>query len=265
MYAPSPRTGVASSEREPVDPLRVTVRRRGSIHEASGHIDGGRFHGRWHFAFDRYRDPEHEHFGNLRVLNDDTLDPGATWPLHPHTQNEVITYVAGGEFRHEDEHGKGGVLHQGGVQHTTVGSGMYHAEINHRRDIPLRFVQIWYLPDRLNLPPTVEQREVDRDERRNRWLPLVSSRVPGTLPLRADGTVYSSFLETGKTLELRVEAGRGLYLYVLDGGPLKLGREDLEALDAAQVQGVGAVSASASADSELLLLEVNLHLGWPKA
>jgi quercetin 2,3-dioxygenase len=244
--------------------LQVTVRGHESIYQASGHIDGGMFHGRWHFAFDMYRDPEHEHFGNLRVLNDDTLDPGATWPLHPHTQNEVVTYVAGGEFRHEDEHGRGGVLHQGGVQHTTVGSGMYHAEINNRRDIPMRFVQIWYWPERLNMKPTVEQREVDRSERTNQWLPLVSSRIPGTLPLRADGSVLSSFLQKGRGVEFPVEANRGLYLYVVEGGPVRVGEANLTALDAAQVRGEGKVTTVAEADSELLLLDVNLDKGWPK-
>ncbi len=139
-----------------------------------------------------YNSPRYNNFGNLRVLNDDTLSPGAVWPLHPHTQNEVVTYVAEGEFRHEDERGKGGVLHKGGVQHTTVGRGMYHSEINNRKDIPMRFIQIWFMPERLNMTPSVEQQEVDRSERTNQWLKLVAYKDPETLPLRADGAVLAS-------------------------------------------------------------------------
>ncbi len=74
--------------------VQIVVRPHPSIFQASGLVDGGMFRGRRHFAFDAYRDTEHEHFGNLRVLNDDTLVPGATWPLHPHRQNEAVTYVA---------------------------------------------------------------------------------------------------------------------------------------------------------------------------
>lgn len=243
--------------------VHVVVRPAQTIHQASGTIQDGDFHGRWHFAFDDYEDPDHEHFGNLRVLNDDTLDPGATWPLHPHRQNEVVTYVAGGEFRHEDEHGKGGVLHQGGVQHTTVGSGMFHAEINNRPDVPMRFIQIWYMPERLNMRPSVEQREVTKAERTNRWLPLVSSRIPGTLPLRADGSVLSSYLEATHTVEFPVEPGRGLYLYVLSGGPVVVNGARLRALDAAEATGEGTLVTTAETDSELLLLDVNLGKGWP--
>lgn len=243
--------------------VQIVVRPRQSIFQASGRVDGGMFRGRWHFAFDTYRDAEHEHFGNLRVLNDDTLDPGATWPLHPHRQNEVVTYVAAGEFRHEDEHGKGGVIHQGGVQHTTVGSGMYHAEINNRPDIPMRFIQIWYLPEKLNLPPSVEQREITKEERTNRWLPMVSSRIQGTLPLRSDGSVFSSYLEKGKIIECEVETGRGLYLYVLDGGPVQVNGVPLRSLDAAQITGRGKVVTTADAASELILLDVDLNKRWP--
>ena len=68
----------------------------------------GTFHGRWHFSFGDNYDPEHMQFGTLRVFNDDTLSPGAVWPLHPHSEIEVVTYCAEGEFRHADQHGKGG-------------------------------------------------------------------------------------------------------------------------------------------------------------
>jgi redox-sensitive bicupin YhaK (pirin superfamily) len=245
--------------------IDVVVRPAASIYRTSGDIQNGTFRGRWHFSFDSYWDPLHSHFGNLRVLNDDTLSPGAVWPLHPHRQNEVVTYVAAGEFRHEDEHGLGGVLHQGGVQHTTVGSGMYHSEINHRNDVQLRFVQIWFFPEALDLPPSVEQREVDPKERADRWLPLVSSRHPGALPLRADAAVLASSLGFGKSVEYEVKAGRGLYLYVLEGGPVTVGGKPLDALSAAEVRGSGAAVTTASRKAELLLLDVNLRAEMPTA
>ena len=80
--------------------LMITVRNPRSIYQVDVPIDGGSCHGRWHFSFDRYYDPEWMRFGTLRVFNDDTLTPGAVWPLHPHREIEVVTYCAGGEFRH---------------------------------------------------------------------------------------------------------------------------------------------------------------------
>ena len=183
--------------------------------------------------------------------------------MHPHTQNEVVTYVIEGEFRHEDERGKGGVLHKGGVQHTTVGRGMYHSEINNRRDIPMRFIQIWYNPEQLNMTPSVEQQEVDRSERTNQWLPLVAYKSPETLPLRADGAVLASFLQPEHEINYELRDGHGLYLYVLEGGPVHVGDKQLPTLNAAEIRGQGIVTTTAEEEAELLLLEVNLTKGWP--
>jgi redox-sensitive bicupin YhaK (pirin superfamily) len=51
---------------------------------------------RWHFSFDRYRDPEQMGAGALRVFNDDRIVAGAEWPLHPHQDIESLTYVVEG-------------------------------------------------------------------------------------------------------------------------------------------------------------------------
>ena len=116
----------------------IILRPPESIYQTDGEIENGTFHGRWHFSFDEYNDPAHMHFGTLRVFNDDTLSPGAVWPLHSHREIEVVTYCAEGEFRHADERGKGGILRKGGVQHTTVGKGMLHSEINNSKSSHMR-------------------------------------------------------------------------------------------------------------------------------
>ena len=236
----------------------ILVRAPDTIHQATGEIQNGTFSGRWHFSFDDYSDPRFVKFGQLRVLNDDTLSPGATWPLHPHRHNEVVTYVAAGEFRHEDEHGLGGVLKQGGVQHTTVGRGMWHAEINNLPDRPMRFIQMWFIPERLDLEPSVEQKAVSRTERTNGFLPLASPRHEGALPLRSDASVFSSFLETGRAISHPLERGRGAYLYVLEGGPVHANGQPLPALAAAEFSDEATLRVVADRDAELLLVDTRL-------
>ncbi len=236
----------------------ITVRRADEIYEARGEIKNGTFQGRWHFSFGDYYDPQYEHFGTLRVFNDDTLSPGAVWPLHPHREIEVVTYCAAGEFRHADEHGKGGVLQKGWVQHTTVGRGMFHSELNNRPDEPMRFIQMWFLPTRHGLTPSVEQRRVDKEERTNRWLPLVSNDDPGSLPIASDAKVCSCFLEQGKTVAYSFPAGYGGYLYVVEGGDVIMPGETLHALDAAMIRAEGELTLQAETDAELLLVVVSL-------
>src|SRR2546427_3405119 len=215
----------------------ITLRRPEEIHLTSGVIEEGTFLGRWPFSFSEYYDPANMGFGTLRVLNDDTLSPGAVWPLHPHRDIEVVTYCAAGEFRHADEKGVGGVLKKGWVQHTTVGRGMWHSEINNRKDEEMRFIQMWFLPEKKGLEPSMEQKAMEKKERTNKLLPLVSNKHPGALPIRQDAQVFASFLEPGHSLTHELKRGRGAYLYVVEGGPISLVGEHVPAFGAAKITG----------------------------
>src|SRR5215510_13000505 len=105
----------------------LALRRADEIYEIFGQIENGTFYGRWHFSFDSYYDPRFIQFGTLRVFNDDTLSPGASWSLPRQSGIDVVTYCADGEFRHADENGAGRVLHKGWVQRTTIGIGLVHS------------------------------------------------------------------------------------------------------------------------------------------
>jgi redox-sensitive bicupin YhaK (pirin superfamily) len=236
----------------------IAVRQPESIYKAQGEIQDGTFSGRWHFSFDEYRDDEYIHFGRLRVFNDDTLSPGAVWPLHPHREIEVVTYCAGGEFRHADEQGLDGVLKKGGVQHTTVGRGIWHSEINNRKDISMRFIQMWFLPSRPDLKPSVEQKPVEKKDRTNKLLLLVSDKNPDALKMFSDAQVYSSFLQKDKVVKHTLQPGRGGYLYVLEGGPVSLNEELIPGLGAAKITDESQLTLTANNDAELLLIDTAL-------
>jgi quercetin 2,3-dioxygenase len=237
---------------------QIIIRNPESIYQIDGEIDNGTFHGRWHFSFGDNYDPKHMHFGTLRVFNDDTLSPGAVWPLHPHENIEVVTYCAGGEFRHADQHGKGGILKKGWVQHTTVGKGMLHSEINNRDDKPLRFIQMWFIPSKRDLVPSVEQKEVEKEERTNRLLPLVSNEHEDALRIHSDAQVFSCFLQRGQSLEHSLKQGRGAYVYVLEGDSVEVNGNRIPVLGAARIQGAMDIQMSADGDAELLLIDVLL-------
>jgi redox-sensitive bicupin YhaK (pirin superfamily) len=127
----------------------------------------------------------------------------------------------------------------------------------------MRFIQIWYIPEMLNMTPSVEQTEVDRSERTNQWLTLVAYKNPETLPLRADGAVFASFLQPGNKIDHELREGHGLYLYVLEGGPVRVGDQILPEFTAAEIRGEGNITTTSEGDVELLLLEASLTKGWP--
>jgi redox-sensitive bicupin YhaK (pirin superfamily) len=238
--------------------MSVIIRGPDSISQTSGALQNGIFHGRWHFSFGEYYDPKFMHYGTLRVFNDDTLSPGAIWPLHHHRDNEVVTYCVEGEFRHADERGEGGILKKGWVQHTTIGRGMWHSEINNLTDKPMRFIQMWFLPSIKGLLPSVEQKKVEKIDRTNRFLPLISNLCSGALPIVSDAQVFSSFLQTNMKVVQDLRPERGAYLYLLEGGPVQINGQIVPELAAAMIQGESEIELSADGDSELLLVDVKL-------
>ncbi len=236
----------------------ITVREPDSIYQAHGEIENGTFDGRWHFSFDQYYDADNSGFGTLRVLNDDTLSPGAVWPLHPHREIEVVTFCAGGEFRHADERGAGGILRKGWVQHTTIGRGMWHSEINNLPDQPTRFIQMWFIPASPGLEPSVEQRPIEQAERTDRLLGLVSNTHPGALPIHSDAHVLAGFVRKGRRVRYAAMEGHGVYLYVWEGGPIEVSRHEVPPLGAARIEKESDLRIHARADAEVLLIEVPL-------
>jgi redox-sensitive bicupin YhaK (pirin superfamily) len=222
-------------------------------------VEGGWFAARWHFSFDHYRDPDNDGFGAMRVFNDDRLIPGAVWPLHPHRDVEGITYVVEGLFGHEDNvGGPFGPLPAGSVQVMSLGSGALHSERNASSEAPMRFIQIWILPDTPDLTPGVEQRVFTRDERTNRLLTVVSPQGGLAARVHQDAFVYVAALDPQAAVTHPTEDGRGVYLYLISGRGLLNGRS-VSTGDAAKITGPETITFSAADACELILVEVPLR------
>ena len=233
----------------------ITVRRDAEIHD----IDGGWFRARWHFSFDTYRDPDNDSFGAMRVFNDDRLIPGAVWPLHPHRDVEGLTYVVEGLFGHEDNvGGPPGPLPAGSVQRMTLGSGALHSERNASPTQPMRFIQIWILPDTPSLPPAVEQRVFTTDQRSNRLRRVIGPEGGEVVKVHQDASVHVARLEPGVEVVHRLGVGRGAYVYLISGAA-KFDGQAVATGDAAKVTDQDIVTIRATETSELILVDVPLE------
>lgn len=237
-----------------------TIRRAGEIYRKQG----GWFDARWHFSFDEYRDPEWMGVGALRVFNDDRLVPGAIWPMHPHRDIEGLTYVAEGTFRHEDDIGTGGLLPAGSVQRMTLGRGAYHSEQNASETEPMRFIQLWILPDRGGLEPSAEQKVWSKDDHRDRLHGVMGPEGGDggeVVKIHQDASVHVGVLSPGVAATYEFGPGRGGYLYVI-GGRASLGGgtvETVETGDAVSFVDEPRFSLQAQDETEVILVDVPLE------
>jgi quercetin 2,3-dioxygenase len=239
--------------------MTIVLRPRASLF----HAEGGWFSANWHFSFDQYWDEANMGIGDLRVFNDDRLVPGAAWPMHPHRDIEGITYVAEGTFEHADSRGNGGVLHPGAVQRATLGSGMQHSERNGSKTEPMRFIQMWIMPSRRGLEPSIEQREYSPDARRNVFKPVLvpapgfgaegAARANDAVTVHQDAAVYAALLDANKKVHHKFRPGFGGYLFVVHGA---LARPALDEGGAAKIQDEPAIDVEAGPEgAEVLLVE----------
>jgi quercetin 2,3-dioxygenase len=243
--------------------VSVVLRPRASLF----HAEGGWFSANWHFSFDRYWDEANMGIGHLRVFNDDRLIPGAAWPMHPHRDIEGITYVAEGTFEHADSRGNGGVLLPGSVQRATLGAGMQHSERNGSKTEPMRFIQMWIMPARRSLEPSVEQRSFSAESRRNVLKPVLvpasgyaSDGAPAdadAVTVHQDAAVYAALLDAEKSVRHRFRPDFGGYLFVVHGS---LVRPSLDEAGAAKIVDERELAIEAGdAGAEVLLVETRLR------
>ncbi len=228
------------------------------LHRANsrGHANHG-WLDTWHtFSFASYMNRERMHFGALRVLNDDTVQGGMGFGMHPHENMEIVTIPLQGALEHKDTTGGSGVIRTGDVQIMSAGKGLYHSEFNHYKDQPGSLLQIWVFPKEHNIEPRYDQKTYDKSGRINTWQTVVAPDNKEALWINQDAWFHLADLEKGKTISyIKQKADSVLYLFVIEGR-VKLAEEILERRDGAGISGSEELTLTSESDAQLLLMEI---------
>jgi redox-sensitive bicupin YhaK (pirin superfamily) len=221
-----------------------------------GHFDHGWLDTSHTFSFGDYYDPEHMGFRSLRVMNDDRVQPGQGFAMHPHRDMEIVTYVLDGALEHKDSMGNGSIIRAGELQRMTAGTGILHSEFNPSKTEWVHLYQIWLLPQRKGLRPSYEEQLVGEDEKQGRFLLVASPEgAAGGLTIHQDARLYLASLSPGEGAAHEIERGRAAWLQVLRGNVSVRGH-DLAAGDGVAVTDENAISVQATAPSEVLLFDL---------
>lgn len=231
----------------------ITIRRSNE----RGHANHGWLDTHFSFSFADYYDPKFMGFRDLRVINEDRIEPAQGFPTHGHRDMEIITYVISGELSHRDSMGNGETVHPSEVQRMTAGTGVLHSEYSSPTD-RTHLLQIWILPEKKNLQPGYEQKIFDREEKRGA-LRLIASRGgdDGSIHINQDVRLYASVLERGDEVAYQIANGRHAWIQLISGS-LEINGERIEAGDGAAISEEERLALKSLAENtEFLLFDLN--------
>jgi redox-sensitive bicupin YhaK (pirin superfamily) len=222
-----------------------------------GHADHGWLNSFHTFSFADYHDPAHMGFRNLRVINEDRVQPGKGFGTHGHRDMEIISYVLEGALAHKDSMGTGSTITPGDVQRMSAGTGVTHSEFNASRDEPVHFLQIWIMPDRAGHKPGYEEKRFEAESKRG-TLRLVASPdgAEGSVSLHADVRLYATVLDAGIEVTHHVRPGRHAWIHVARG-TIDAAGQPLQAGDAVSTSDAGDIVLRGSAGgAEVLVFDL---------
>ncbi|HVT03523.1 MAG TPA: pirin family protein [Thermoanaerobaculia bacterium] len=222
-----------------------------------GHFDHGWLNTYHTFSFADYYDSSHMGFRDLRVINEDRVEPGRGFGTHGHRDMEIISYVLEGGLQHRDNIGNGSVIRPGDVQRMSAGTGVLHSEFNASKEESMHFLQIWILPGKTDLAPGYEEKHFSEEEKRGR-LRLVGSQGgrDGSVTIHQDVDLYASIIPDGSRVEHRPAAGRHGWVQVLKG-EIRLGKDALSGGDGAAISDEELIALEArGGDAEVLLFDL---------
>ena len=222
-----------------------------------GHAQHGWLESYHTFSFADYHDEKFMGFGDLRVINEDRVQPGRGFGTHGHRDMEIISYVLDGQLQHRDSLGTGSIIRPGEVQRMTAGTGITHSEFNPSRSEVLHFLQIWILPARAGLEPGYEQKAFPLKERQG-TLRLVASADgrDGSVTIHQDVNLYATLLDDEERVPYAIPHGRSTWIHVAQGAADVNGTR-LDAGDAASFREHGTAELVGREWADVLIFDLS--------
>jgi hypothetical protein len=194
--------------------------------------------------------------GNIEILKECRLAPGAGVPRASEHDVVILTYVREGALAYENSLGSSGVLQAGEFQRVTTGRGLHHSQTNASRTDFAHFFQIWLRPPEVDLDPGHDQKRFTAAQRRGGLCVVASPDARrGSLRIHQDALIFSALLDPGQHVVRELSQGRSAWLHVVRG-EVTLGDTVLGTGDGAGIAAERAVSLTAREESSILLVDL---------
>jgi redox-sensitive bicupin YhaK (pirin superfamily) len=230
--------------------------------ESRGHSNHGWLDTHQTFSFASYYNPDRMHFGVLRVLNDDVVDPSKGFGTHPHDNMEIISIPLEGDLEHKDSMNNVAIIKKGDIQVMSAGTGIYHSEFNNNQDKPVKFLQIWLYPNRKNVVPRYDQITLNSKDRHNKFQQILSPDAKDQgVWIYQDAWFHLGVFDNKFTTRYELKKkSNGIYAFIIKGSFVVNGTM-LNEKDGMGIWDLASIEVISQSDaSEMLMMEVPMTM-----
>ena len=209
------------------------------------------------FSFANYHNPDRMGFGALRVINDDFVIGGQGFGKHSHRDMEIISIPLSGKLGHGDNIGNNGIIETGEIQVMSAGTGITHSEMNGDDKEEVKFLQIWVIPNKMNVEPRYQQVRMDDILKPNEFNQVLSPNADDAgVWIHQDAWFSMGDFDKGVTQTYQLkDPNNGVYIFVISGKVVVNGNT-LDTRDGLGVWDTKNFTMDVIDDAKVLLMEV---------
>jgi hypothetical protein len=224
-----------------------------------GQKDIGWLKSNFTFSFSDYCDPTKSAFGTLFAFNDDYLQVGKGFGIHPHVNMEIISVLLKGKMNHKDSMGYSTVIEEGGVQIMSAGTGLFHEEYNIGEE-EVNFLQIWIQPKLQDVKPRYQLRHFPKASRLNKLTTIISGEEgQAHCWVNQNAKLSLGYYSEGQQLSYGFNpTNKCLFIFVISGS-LKINEQLVPERDALGIWATNEVRLEAMNETEFIIIETPVN------
>ncbi|GEP89783.1 hypothetical protein SAMN05660909_00405 [Chitinophaga terrae (ex Kim and Jung 2007)] len=211
------------------------------------------------FSFNDYGNPMRSAFGTIQAFNDDYVEAGKGFGIHPHVNMEIISILLQGTMNHKDTMGYSTEITAPAVQIMSAGSGLRHEEYNIGND-EVNFLQIWISPKLQNIAPRYQQRSFPKEKRINKLVTVVSNEEGlQHCWINQNTKISLGYYEQPESLTYTFQPQNKCLFIFLISGSLRVQDQGLQPRDAIGIWETGEVSLKCADKTEFVIIETPIN------
>ncbi|KAA6438053.1 pirin family protein [Dyadobacter flavalbus] len=141
-------------------------------------------------------------FSTIGRIDHARITPGTLIPMHPHKDDEILTYLRSGNVKHLDSEGYTDIISNRKLMMMNAGANFYHQEQVLEEGGTLEGLQIFIRPETAGLTPKVQFFKLHDTYSNNRWRQIAGKGSDYPLQIRSDTWLLDLRLEKGQDIVL---------------------------------------------------------------